>query len=236
VQGAAAETDGVGVLTAQHVHWLQDDGALRGRLSPPAARQRCIDAGIKPSTGTVGDAYDNAMAEKFFSTLEHELLACRPQPIAIHDWHRLNMSGYAGSAAAVRRMARRLDRERGPRAEDVAIRVETVAGESTQVDFVYAGAARHTRAMNYAPSPIQPNYWPPRSPTPLPPLCKRQLLDRRDVAAVLRIPLCAVKSLVTEHDLRVVKIAGYTRFLEIDLRALVERQRPPLPVHSRPGV
>src|SRR5205823_254853 len=40
--------------------------------------QRCIDAGIRPSTGTVGDAYDNAMAESFFSTLEHELLARRP--------------------------------------------------------------------------------------------------------------------------------------------------------------
>ena len=37
--------------------------------------QRCIDAGIKPSTGTVGDAYDNAMAESFFSTIEHELFA-----------------------------------------------------------------------------------------------------------------------------------------------------------------
>jgi putative transposase len=37
--------------------------------------QRCIDAGIKPSTGSVGDAYDNAMAESFFSTLECELIA-----------------------------------------------------------------------------------------------------------------------------------------------------------------
>ena len=36
--------------------------------------QRCIDAGIKPSTGTVGDAYDNAMAESFFSTLEAEVI------------------------------------------------------------------------------------------------------------------------------------------------------------------
>ena len=34
--------------------------------------KRCIDAGVKPSTGTVGDAYDNAMAESFFSTLEAE--------------------------------------------------------------------------------------------------------------------------------------------------------------------
>jgi putative transposase len=39
--------------------------------------QRCIDAAIKPSTGTVGDAYDNAMAESFFSTLEVEVIRGR---------------------------------------------------------------------------------------------------------------------------------------------------------------
>ncbi len=30
--------------------------------------------GVRPSRGTVGDAYDNAMAESFFATLECELL------------------------------------------------------------------------------------------------------------------------------------------------------------------
>ena len=35
---------------------------------------RCREAGVRPSTGTVGDAYDNAMAEAFFATLECELL------------------------------------------------------------------------------------------------------------------------------------------------------------------
>ena len=34
---------------------------------------RCKDAGVRPSTGTVGDAYDNAMCESFFATLECEL-------------------------------------------------------------------------------------------------------------------------------------------------------------------
>ena len=32
---------------------------------------------MRPSMGTVGDAYDNAMAESFFSTLETELLSRR---------------------------------------------------------------------------------------------------------------------------------------------------------------
>jgi putative transposase len=36
--------------------------------------RRCREAGIRPSTGSVGDAYDNALCESFFATLECELL------------------------------------------------------------------------------------------------------------------------------------------------------------------
>jgi len=35
---------------------------------------RCREVGVRPSMGSVGDAYDNAMAESFFATLECELL------------------------------------------------------------------------------------------------------------------------------------------------------------------
>jgi len=35
---------------------------------------RCREAGVRPSTGSVGDAYDNAMCESFFATLECELI------------------------------------------------------------------------------------------------------------------------------------------------------------------
>jgi putative transposase len=38
---------------------------------------RCKEAGVRPSMGTVGDAYDNALCESFFATLERELLARR---------------------------------------------------------------------------------------------------------------------------------------------------------------
>ncbi len=38
---------------------------------------RCREAGVRPSMGSVGDAYDNAMCESFFATLECELLARR---------------------------------------------------------------------------------------------------------------------------------------------------------------
>src|SRR5512147_3146853 len=36
--------------------------------------KRCREAAVHPSMGSVGDAYDNAMAESFFATLECELL------------------------------------------------------------------------------------------------------------------------------------------------------------------
>ena len=36
--------------------------------------QRCKAMGVRPSMGSVGDAYDNAMCESFFATLESELI------------------------------------------------------------------------------------------------------------------------------------------------------------------
>jgi putative transposase len=36
--------------------------------------QRCKDEGVRPSMGSVGDCYDNAMCESFFATLECELI------------------------------------------------------------------------------------------------------------------------------------------------------------------
>jgi putative transposase len=35
---------------------------------------RCHEAGVRPSMGSVGDAYDNALCESFFATLECELI------------------------------------------------------------------------------------------------------------------------------------------------------------------
>jgi len=40
--------------------------------------EHCQAAGIRCSMGSVGDCYDNAMAESFFATLECELLAQQP--------------------------------------------------------------------------------------------------------------------------------------------------------------
>jgi putative transposase len=54
--------------------------------------KRCQEAGVMPSIGSVGDAYDNAMAESFFATLERELLSRRRFPsaaeakMAVFEW------------------------------------------------------------------------------------------------------------------------------------------------------
>ena len=39
--------------------------------------KRCGKASVRPSMGSIGDAYDSAMAESFFSTLEAEFLSRR---------------------------------------------------------------------------------------------------------------------------------------------------------------
>lgn len=39
--------------------------------------QRCRQAGVRPSMGSVGDCFDNALCESFFATLECELLERR---------------------------------------------------------------------------------------------------------------------------------------------------------------
>jgi transposase InsO family protein len=54
--------------------------------------KRCQEADVMPSMGSVGDAYDNAMAESFFATLERELLSRRrfksqaEAKMAVFEW------------------------------------------------------------------------------------------------------------------------------------------------------
>jgi len=60
-------------------------------------------------------------------------------PTAIHDWLRLNEPEFDGSLSAIKRLVQRVAREHGPKPTDVAIPVETVAGDVAQVDFGYVG-------------------------------------------------------------------------------------------------
>ena len=60
-------------------------------------------------------------------------------PRAIYDRLRLEDPSFGGSLSAVKRLSVRLSAEQGPRPEDVAIPVDTAAGDVAQVDFGYAG-------------------------------------------------------------------------------------------------
>jgi putative transposase len=61
----------LGQRNAQAVIHHSDQGS---QYTSVAFGKRCQEMGVKPSMGTVGDAYDNAMAESFFASLECELL------------------------------------------------------------------------------------------------------------------------------------------------------------------
>jgi len=88
-----------------------------GQYTSLAFGRRCREAGILPSMGRVGNAYDNAMAEAFFATLETELLTRRTFPhrgaarAALFDYiegfynsHRRHSAlGYLSPAAYERR-------------------------------------------------------------------------------------------------------------------------------------
>jgi transposase InsO family protein len=93
--------------------------------------QQVQAAGLVPSMGSVGDCFDNAVAESFFATLKVELLHRRVWPtraaarLAIFEfievWYnrRLRERGEqrrasAGSVGAVRRHERRRPDRQGP--------------------------------------------------------------------------------------------------------------------------
>jgi putative transposase len=63
------------VLAALNMALAQPKPSNHGsQYTSIAFGNRCRKAGVQPSMGSVGDAYDNAMAESFFATLWCELL------------------------------------------------------------------------------------------------------------------------------------------------------------------
>jgi len=64
--------------------------------------RRCRQAGVQPSMGTVGDAYDNAMCESFFGTLEAELLV--REHFATHEQARMRIFWFLEGWYNVRRL------------------------------------------------------------------------------------------------------------------------------------
>ena len=79
-----------------------------GQYTSVDSGKRYKEMGVRPSMGSVGDAYDNAMAESFFAGLECELIDWRSWTsfdearIAvftwIEDWGTTRAAGTAASA------------------------------------------------------------------------------------------------------------------------------------------
>jgi putative transposase len=63
--------------TLRNAHGVVGHSDKGCQYTSVAYGKRCEQFGVKPSTGSTGDAYDNAMAESFFATLECELLQRR---------------------------------------------------------------------------------------------------------------------------------------------------------------
>ena len=103
--------------------------------------KRCELLGVRPSMGSVGDAYDNAMAESFFATLECELLdrtrfeTQREAKLAVFEWiegwynpqRRHSSIGYLSPMEFERRHAE--ERERGGFAPGPPVMIEKGRGQ-----------------------------------------------------------------------------------------------------------
>lgn len=65
-----------------------------------------------------------------------QMLAKGAKPRAIYDYVRLEVEGFRGSHSAIKRLCRRLGKQRGIEAKDVGIPVLSAPGEIAQVDSV----------------------------------------------------------------------------------------------------
>ncbi len=95
-----------------------------------AAVTRALPAAAPPQSVSSVERYEARIVE---------LAKAGAGPKAIFDRLRLDERDFDGTFWAVRRVYRRWRKQRGVRAEDVAIPVETAAGEIAQVDFGYVG-------------------------------------------------------------------------------------------------
>jgi transposase-like protein len=77
------------VATTCRVLGVSPSGSLRPRLPVHFARLwTAVPRGVfQPSLGSVGDAYDNALCERFFATLEADLLARQRLATPAHTPH-----------------------------------------------------------------------------------------------------------------------------------------------------
>ena len=61
-------------LGQRRPHEVIHHSDLGSQYTSVAFGKRCRQAGVRPSMGSVGDCYDNAVCESFFASLECELI------------------------------------------------------------------------------------------------------------------------------------------------------------------
>jgi len=134
----AARALGMGRNTLRRYHQvLGAAGLLAGSPEdlPPLERLRAV---VEERQAAPVPAQERSSIASWRPRVE-ALLAKGAGPTAIWDRLRLEDPDFRGSLSAVKRLCQRIQRDRGPRPEDVAIPVETDPGEVAQVDFGYAG-------------------------------------------------------------------------------------------------
>ena len=95
--------------------------------------KRCKEMGVRPSMGTVGDAYDNAMAESVFASLECELIDRRSfktkteARLAVFTWIEAWYKPAPASLGAWPNLAHQLRKDARRQAQN------TTAGRTTRV-------------------------------------------------------------------------------------------------------
>ncbi len=118
--------------------------------------KRCDEAGVRPSMGSVGDCFDNAMCESFFATLECELLYRRSfktrveARMAVFDFIEGWYNPHRRHSALDYRSPmeyERLHREHGMQ----TMRSSAAAGGAWPADHMLAGAPQTASASNAEP-------------------------------------------------------------------------------------
>lgn len=112
-------------------------GVLAGSVEAIPALDELKEAVLRHAPPAVPHQQQSSLV--CFQERIEALLAEGLGPTAIFDRLRSEDPEFRGSIGAVKRLVARLQRERGPRQEDVAIPVITGAGEIAQVDFGYVG-------------------------------------------------------------------------------------------------
>lgn len=117
---------------------LQSQGLLEGdeRELPLLEELR---AAVEAKMGTAEAPPQEMSTVVAFEEEIRAMLARGAGPTAIFDRLRVERTDFEGSLSAVKRLCLRLKRQRGPRPEDVVIRVLSGPGELAQVDFGYVG-------------------------------------------------------------------------------------------------